>query len=91
MASLTLCFSSENIENLDLLESEREHRIIHNSLYKLACDLVKSGMIGYSREDKQYKAMGKLRELLEQPGEANQQPSLYGDILEGSTTRHESP
>jgi hypothetical protein len=35
-------------------------------------------------------AVGKLRELLEQPEAANQQPSLESNLLEGSTTRNES-
>lgn len=37
-----------------------------------------------------YMAVGKLRELLEQPEEANQQPSGSSDTPEGSTTRCES-
>ena len=73
--------------NLDLMSSESEHRAAHNSLYDLSCLLIQRGLIGYDRNSHTYQAVGKLRELLEQPGEANQQPSLSGDTLEGSTTR----
>lgn len=74
--------------NLALLEDESAHQDAHRSLYEWACYLVRVGAILYSREaNRYYMAMDKLRELLEQPEEANQQPSLSGDALEGSTTR----
>lgn len=74
--------------NLDLMTSESEHRDAHNSLYEWACYLVRVGLISYDKSShRYYMAMDKLRELLGQPEEANQQPSLSGDALEGSTTR----
>lgn len=77
-----------NVEsNLVLLKDESAHRAAHNSLYRLSCYLIKSGLIVYDRKENSYKAHVKLRELLEQPEEANQQPSLGGNTLEGSTTR----
>lgn len=73
--------------NLDLMISESEHRIAHNSLQNLSYWLTQQGLIGYNRKTKTYMAVGKLRELLEHPEEGNQQPSLGGDSLEGPTTR----
>ena len=70
-----------------ILENEKDHRATHNSLYKLSTELVKSKLIEFDRSTLQYKAVGKLRELLEQPNKADQQPSKSSNILEGSTTR----
>jgi hypothetical protein len=81
---------NNNIENLVLLENESAHRKLHASLYKLSALLVKKGLIECDRLTLSYVAVDKLRELLEQPEEVNQQPSLGGDSFEGSTTRCES-
>ena len=81
---------NNKLENLVLLTNEKEHRAAHNSLYSLSCLLVRQGVIVFDRRTNSYKAVDKLRELLEQPEEANQQPSQEGNLLEGSTTRCES-
>lgn len=78
------------LSNLVLLANESEHQMVHNSLRLLSGLLVKSGLIGFCRKTNRYMAVGKLRELLEQPEEANQQPSGSSDTPEGSTTRCES-
>lgn len=79
-------------ENLVLFPSEKEHRAAHGSLTELAANLVRMGLIEYREESATYVAVGKLRELLEQPAaRANQQPSRDGNASEGSTTRCESP
>ena len=74
-------------DNLVLLPSESAHRAAHNSLGSLGYSLVRCGLIQYQTQTNTYVAVGKLRELLEQPEVANQQPSEDGDVLEGSTTR----
>jgi hypothetical protein len=76
--------------NLVLLSSESEHQRVHNSLYNLSKLLVRAGLIVFNRESGTYMAVGKLRELLEQPEAANQQPSLESNLFEGSTTRNSS-
>lgn len=78
---------NNKIENLDLLANESEHQKVHNSLDQIARLLIRKGLIGYNHNNKTYMAVDKLRELLEQPEEVNQQPSQDGDILKGSTTR----
>lgn len=70
------------------VSSQSEHRKAHISLQDIGFLLVKSGLVAFDPDLGVYiVADVKLRELLEQPGEANQQPSLDGDILEGSETR----
>ncbi len=81
---------NNDIENLFLLDSENNHRQVHNSLQEVGYFLYKLGLIEFDRETKRYVANIKLCELLGQLEEANQQPSLNGNVLEGSTTRDES-
>lgn len=69
--------------------SQRKHRDFHQSLQELGYSMFKKGLIVFDAEHG-YQAHGKFRELLEQPGGANQQPSQSGDALEGSTTRRET-
>jgi hypothetical protein len=78
---------NNKLDNLVRLVNESHHQRVHNSLYKLSLDLVRAGLIQFDRESTEYMAMDKLRELLEQPEEANQQPSSDSNVLEGSTTR----
>ena len=66
------------VENL-LILTRGEHVALHNNT-KVLLRNGKGQIIGVI----------KSRELLENPGEDNQQPSLDGDILEGSTTSSES-
>ncbi len=79
---------NNNFNNLDILQSENEHRQAHLSLEKIAIELLKTGHISYNNG--KYVANVKLRELLEHPHEDNQQPSLISNDLEGSETRSES-
>lgn len=81
---------NNRIDNLVLLENESAHRKLHMSLYGLSALLIKRGLIECDRQSLSYVAVGKLRELLEQPEEVNQQPSSGGDPFEGSTTRCKS-
>ena len=74
------------IENLDLCESEKQHRQAHISLEQTAIELVQAGLLEYDRDTKSYGVSKKLRELLEHPEEGNQQPSPESDLSEGSTT-----
>lgn len=78
------------LDNLLRLPSESAHQQVHVSLRRLAGLLIQQGLIGFDRGQNRYVAVGKLRELLGQPEEANQQPSPDGDAGEGSTTRYES-
>lgn len=66
------------------------HRNAHQSIQEIGYELVKSGSLTFDRKQGIYVAQHKLRELLEQPGEANQQPSQSGNALEGPETRCES-
>jgi hypothetical protein len=81
---------NSSLSNLVLLANESAHRAVHNSLDGVSRKLVRAGLIAFDRSRNRYVAVGKLRELLEQPEEANQQPSRSGDASEGSTTRRES-
>lgn len=81
---------NNDLGNLLHLPDESAHQKIHASLRRLAGLLIQQGLIGFDREQNRYVAVGKLRELLGQPEEANQQPSPDGDAGEGSTTRYES-
>jgi hypothetical protein len=74
-----------NIETNLWLTNHDGHRAAHVSLQALGYKLIRSGLISFV--DGQYVADLKLRELLEQPDEANQQPSRDGDASEGSETR----
>lgn len=74
--------TNNELENLALLTNESQHRNVHNSLYNLSCFLVQKGLIGFDRNSNTYMAVDKLRELLEQPEEANQQPSDDGNVVE---------
>lgn len=76
--------------NLVLLKNESIHRTAHNSLQNLSAVLIQAGLISFDRVTNTYMAVDKLRELLGQPEEANQQPSHSSDVEEGSTTRRES-
>lgn len=73
-------------ENLWVCTSS-EHRKAHASLQKIAFELYISGYITFDDVNKEYVAHIKRGELLEQPAEANQQPSNGGDVVEGSETR----
>lgn len=77
------------LSNLVLTDREG-HENIHQTLRDMMRNLLREGLVAFDRPSNTYVAVGKLRELLEQPEEANQQPSLGGDTSEGSTTRHES-
>lgn len=73
------------------LTNQKGHREAHISLQDLGYQLMKMGLIDFDDELGIYfLADVKLRELLGQPDEANQQPSLSGNTLEGSETRSES-
>ena len=78
---------NNDLDNLVLLPSESSHQQVHNSLYRLSLGLIQAGLITFDRRSNTYMAVDKLRELLEQPEEADQQPSLESNFLEGSTTR----
>lgn len=82
--------TNNDLANLALLPSEQAHKGAHVSLAEVGLLLLQKGLIGYDRNTNRYMAMDKLRELLEQPEEANQQPSRNGDDPKGSTTRCES-
>lgn len=66
---------NNNIENL-IPVTRKEHTLIHNSYKEIIRD-EKTGQIT---------GVVKRGELLEKPEEVNQQPSLNGNILEGSET-----
>jgi len=76
-------------ENLYVTDNSG-HRSVHHSLMQVGYDLVRRGLVLFDRDQSEYKAHPKLRELLGQPGEVYQQPSLSGDTEEGSTTRRET-
>lgn len=70
------------------LTNQPGHRQAHVSLQDLAGQMVRQGLLGFDKELGIYFVADlKLRELLEQPGEANQQPSPDGNDREGSETR----
>lgn len=80
---------NNNPENLVLFPDEKTHRQTHNQLERLSMRLVRLGYIIFDKNTNTYTVADiKLRELLEQPEEVNQQPSLESDFLEGSTTRY---
>lgn len=81
---------NNKLDNLVLCENESDHQKLHSSLYDLSKLLVVNGLISFDKDSREYKAVGKLRELLEKPEAANQQPSLESNLLEGSTTRNKS-
>lgn len=84
---INLVRADNDVKNLILLADEHEHRKLHAQLDKLMSELIQDVIVVFDRKTKMYKAVGKLRELLEQPGGVNQQPSRSGDTPEGSTTR----
>lgn len=67
--------NDNRIENL-MPVTRAEHRIIHNMNMTFTRDKITGRITGVLKQG----------ELLEKPEEVNQQPSLYGDILEGSET-----
>jgi hypothetical protein len=83
------------IENLTLCNNST-HRNIHNSLEKVAMELVKIGLIGFNKEKEKYfigankwEFIRKSLELLENPiinSEDNQQQSLLGKTKEECST-----
>lgn len=77
------------LDNLFLTDS-KGHRDAHQTLQEIGYRLVRCGLVTFDRDLGQYVAQNKLRELLEQPGGANQQPSQDGDDLEGPETRRAS-
>lgn len=78
---------NNKISNLCLLKDAQQHRQVHINLQRLSMKLVQNGLISFNKESLEYTAVDKLRELLEQPEEVNQQPSFDGNVIEGSTTR----
>lgn len=66
------------LENLYLCESNSAHALVHANLERAVFDLLKVGLLHFEHDSGKYVANSKLRELLEQPGEANQQPSVLG-------------
>lgn len=75
-----------NLTNLVVFSSDKLHRQAHNELEKISMLLVQKNMILFDKTTNKYMAHPKLRELLEQLEEANQQPSPESDLSEGSTT-----
>ncbi len=72
------------------LTNFKGHRNAHQSLQEIGYSLVKGGLVSFDVKNGQYVAQHKLRELLGQLVEADQQPSLSGDTEEGSETRRVS-
>lgn len=70
------------------LSDHAGHRDAHQSLQLLGYAMVKAGLLSFDKANGKYQVADvKLRELLEHPGEGNQQPSPNGDDREGSETR----
>jgi hypothetical protein len=81
-----------DIDNLLLCSSDKEHRQLHNQLEQLSMKLIQTGIIIFNPTTRQYEmADVKLRELLEHPEEDNQQPSFESNLIEGSETRLNNP
>lgn len=80
---------NNGLENLYLMENGG-HTRTHQTLQHIGYQLVRAGLVYFDHETSSYMAGDKLRELLEHPGEGNQQPSRGSDPAEGSTTRRES-
>lgn len=79
---------NNNVDNLVLLKSNKEHNKVHHSLQKIGYELYKKGFLSFDKEKKEYTvAHVKFRELLGLLEADNQQPSLNRDVLEGSETR----
>lgn len=76
---------NNSLNNLWLCDHSK-HRTAHQSLQEIGYLLIKNKLIHFNTTTGQYEADIKLCELLEQPEEVNQQPSLESDLLEGSTT-----
>lgn len=66
---------NNDINNLELLSSHKEHRAAHYSLEQISIELYNVGLIDFCKTNKKYVANDKLRELLEHLAEDNQQPS----------------
>jgi len=79
-----------NILSNLFVTSNAGHRDAHQSLQVIGYLLVQAGLITFDTTIGKYVAHVKLRELLEHPAEGNQQPSLWGDPVEGSETTGES-
>jgi len=56
------------------LTDHQGHRVAHQSLQEIGYALFKAGLVKFNRQSGRYVAHRKLRELLEHPGEGNQQP-----------------
>lgn len=69
-----------HLSNLAVIPSQAHHRNVHQSLQLLAFNLVVTGFIKFDKKSFKYVADRKLRELLEQPEVANQQPSPKGKV-----------
>lgn len=75
------------IDNLYLTD-DPGHKVAHYSIQEVGYQLYKEGILTFNRATGRYEvARDKLRELLEHPGEGNQQPSPDGNNREGSETR----
>lgn len=72
---INLNHNDNRIENL-MPVTRSEHRTIHNMNITFTRDKITGRITGVLKQG----------ELLEKPAEVDQQPSLYGDILEGSET-----
>ena len=83
---------NNEIDNLLLCSSDKQHRQLHNQLERFTMELVRAKVIVFNKTTNQYEmADVKLRELLEHPEEDNQQPSLGSNSSEGSETRLNDP
>lgn len=70
------------------LTTDKNHRLLHDSLQQIAYQLVQVGLISFDKDKEQYVANVKLRELLEHPVEGNQQPSPEnGNKVSGKVQR----
>lgn len=77
--------ADNRIENLYLFPDEQAHRRAHASVNDIITILLKHNLVTFVNG--KYRAHSKLGELLESLVKDNQQPSLDGDIFEGSETR----
>jgi len=83
---------NNDVDNLLLCSSDKEHRALHNQLENLSMKLIRSGIIVFNKQTNRYEMADiKLRELLEHLEEDNQQPSLGSNSSEGSETRLNGP
>lgn len=79
------------LENLYLCSDQSFHRKIHQSLDVASLSLLQLGIVRFDTTTGSYEvAHDKLRELLGHLEEGNQQPSLKGNLQEGSETRDET-